>query len=200
MRTGKNTAAGAAVFPFLMATWATFMNNQEIMLRLDSKTESTDRIDGELVLPYDMREKSRLRAKLTSGEEVTVFTARGTVLRHGDCLRGSDGRVVKISAAMEATYRVSCKTPLALLRCAFHLGNRHAQTQLGTTGHAGYLRIREDSVLKDMLEGLGATVTREDAAFEPEAGAYGGHRHADHPLAPVPLRQRIHRPSDPEQS
>jgi urease accessory protein len=50
-----------------------------------------------------------------------------------------------------------------------------------------------------MLLGLGATVTEEQAPFEPESGAYGGgHHHADdhHPLAPIPVRQRIHRPGD----
>ena len=67
----------------------------------------------------------------------------------------------------------------------------------------GFLRIRKDPVLKDMLRGLGAIVTEEHAPFEPESGAYGGghHHHDDaHPrnlLAPIPLRQKIHRPSDP---
>jgi urease accessory protein len=65
---------------------------------------------------------------------------------------------------------------------------------------AGFLRIRKDTVLKDMLEGLGAVVTEEDAPFEPESGAYGGghahHGDHQHPLAPIPLRQKIHRPSD----
>jgi hypothetical protein len=45
--------------------------------------------------------KSRLRATLRSGEDVAVFTVRGTVLRDGDLLRGDDGRVVKIIAAAE---------------------------------------------------------------------------------------------------
>jgi urease accessory protein len=169
------------------------------MLTLHTRTEHADQIAGELILPYELREKSRLRATLASGEEVAVFTARGTVLRDGELLRGDDGRVVRVIAASEATYRVHCPTPRDLLRCAFHLGNRHTQAQVGD----GFLRIRRDSVLKDMLEGLGATVTEEDAPFEPESGAYGGghgHHHGDdgghHPLAPVPLRQRIHRPTD----
>ena len=168
------------------------------MLTLHTRTDTADDIPGELVLPYELREKSRLRATLVSGEEVAVFTVRGTVLRDGDLLRGDDGRVVRIRAAAEATYRVDCNTPRDLLRCAFHLGNRHTQAQVGD----GFLRIRRDSVLKDMLQGLGATVTDEDAPFEPESGAYGGgHGHhgddgAHHPLAPIPLRQRIHRPGD----
>lgn len=171
------------------------------MLTLHTKIEAADRIDGELVLPFELREKSRLRAQLSSGEEVAVFTVRGTVLRDGDLLKGDDGRIVRIIAATEATYRVECATPRDLLRCAFHLGNRHTQAEVGGDAHAGFLRIRKDPVLKEMLEGLGAAVSEEQAPFEPESGAYGGgHRHDGehhhHPLAPVPLRQKIHRPSD----
>jgi len=167
------------------------------MLTLNTKIEHAEKIDGELLLPYDQREKSRLRATMTSGEEVAVFTVRGTVLRNGDLLRGDDGRVVRINAAKEATYRVEANSPHQLLRCAFHLGNRHTQAQVGE----GFLRIRKDPVLKEMLEGLGALVAEEEAAFEPESGAYGGghHHHGDdhhHPLAPIPIRQKIHRPGD----
>lgn len=173
------------------------------MLTLHTKIDSTEKIDGELVLPYELREKSRQRAALTSGEEVAVFTLRGTVLRDGDLLKGDDGRVVRIRAADEATYRVSCESPNALLRCAFHLGNRHTQAQVGD----GFLRIRKDAVLCEMLTGLGATVQDERAPFEPEAGAYGGghhhhgdhghhHHHHHHALAPIPVRQKIHRPGD----
>jgi urease accessory protein len=169
------------------------------MLTLNTKIEDAEKVDGELVLPFELREKSRLRAHLASGEEVAVFTVRGTVLRHGDLLRGDDGRVVRIIAAKEATYRVECGTARALLRCAFHLGNRHTQAEVGGDSEGGFLRIRKDPVLKEMLEGLGATVSEESAPFEPESGAYGGghHHHGDHhPLAPIPLRQKIHRPSD----
>jgi urease accessory protein len=167
------------------------------MLTLNTKLEQADQIDGELILPYDQREKSRLRATMVSGEEVAVFTVRGTILRDGDFLRGDDGRIVKITAAKEPTYRVEGQTPHQLLRCAFHLGNRHTQAHIGN----GFLRIRKDAVLKEMLEGLGAKVEEELAAFEPESGAYGGghHHHGDdghHPLAPIPLRQKIHRPGD----
>ncbi len=166
------------------------------MLTLHTKVSHAERIDGELVLPYELREKSRLRATLISGEEVALFTVRGTVLRHGDLLKGDDGRIIKITAATEATCRVTCDGSQALLRCAFHLGNRHTQAEVGD----GFLRIRRDPVLKDMLIGLGASVTDEQAPFEPESGAYGGHHHHDghgqHPLAPIPLRQKIHRPGD----
>lgn len=169
------------------------------MLTLHTKLtqDFADAVSARLVLPYELREKCRLRAALDSGEEVAVFTVRGTVLRDGDLLTGEDRRVVQVVAAPEPTYRVSCADPHALLRCAFHLGNRHTQAQVGE----GFLRIRADPVLKEMLEGLGASVVEESAAFEPESGAYGGHgghghHHDGHPLAPIPLRQKIHRPGD----
>ncbi|GKS69285.1 urease accessory protein [Nitrosomonas sp. PY1] len=184
------------------------------MLTLNSKIDHAESISSDLVLPYEMRENSRLRATLASGEEVAILTTRGTVLRNNDLLKSDDGRVIRIVAAHEPTYKITCKTPYDLLRCAFHLGNRHTQTQVGE----GFLRIHCDSVLKQMLEGLGATVVDESAQFEPESGAYSGaagghhhshehshhdehhhhdgHYHAHGPLAPIPIRQKIHRPSD----
>lgn len=149
-------------------------------------------VSATLLLVWEQREKSRLRATLDNGEPVAVFTQRGSVLRGGDLMQGDDGRVVRIIAACEPTYRVQCANAQALLRCAFHLGNRHTQAQVGD----GFLRIRQDAVLRDMLQGLGAHVLSEMAPFEPEAGAYGGGHHHHDPLAPVPLRQKIHRPSD----
>jgi len=179
------------------------------MLTLHTKIAQAESIAAQLVLPYELREKCRLRATLSTGEEVAVFTVRGTVLRDGDLLTGGadDQRVIQVVAAPEPTYLVTCASAHLLLRCAFHLGNRHTQAQVGV----GFLRIRADPVLKEMLEGLGAVVTPEAAAFEPEAGAYGGgHGHhgddghgghgghgGHNPLAPIPLRQKIHRPGDP---
>lgn len=175
------------------------------MLTLNTKIEHAESIFAQLVLPYELRENSRLRTTLASGEEVAIFTERGTVLRNNDLLKGNDGRVIQIVAAKEPTYRITCATSRDLLRCAFHVGNRHTQTQV----EEGFLRIYQDTVLKEMLEGLGATVVEENAQFEPEAGAYSrgsghhhhggdGHAHShDHgPLAPIPAHQKIHRPSD----
>jgi urease accessory protein UreE len=160
------------------------------MLTLHTKLKSADTIDGELVLPYDQREKCRLRARLASGEEVALFVARGGVLRDGDLLTGAERRVIRVVAAPEAVYLIDCATPNLMARCAFHLGNRHTQVQIGD----GFLRIRADPVLKEMVEGLGARVESQMAPFEPEAGAYSGAGHSHG--APIPLRQKIHRPGD----
>jgi len=170
------------------------------MISLHTRIAAADVVHDTLELPYDQRERCRQRARLASGEEVALFLVRGTVLRDGDLLLGEGGRVARVRAALEPTLVAHCPDPTLLARCAFHLGNRHTRTEVGP----GWLRIRLDPVLGEMLEGLGATVEQELARFEPEAGAYAaGHGHGDEQgpgglLAPVPRRQRIHRPSDPE--
>jgi len=130
--------------------------------------------DVQLVLPYQLRTKSRLRTALPSGEEVGLILERGTVLRDGDCLLAEDGRVVQIVAAPETVSTVRSNDALALMRASYHLGNRHVALQIG----AGWVRYQRDHVLDEMVRGLGLEVTVEEAPFEPEAGAYGGHSHS----------------------
>lgn len=146
------------------------------MLLINAKCPPRQTWDERLVLPFDLRQKSRLRTRLASGEEVGLFLERGTVLRGGDFLQGEDGRIVLVEAAAEPVLRVVCATPLDLVRAAYHLGNRHVPLQIGE----GWLRLAADHVLQEMLLQLGAEVTEETASFEPEAGAYGGGHHHAH--------------------
>jgi urease accessory protein len=131
------------------------------------------KVRGALKLPFDSRQRSRLRARLVSGEEVALVLPRATVLRGGDLVSASDGRVIEVIAEPEAVLHVECATPVALARAAYHLGNRHVPVQVGD----GWLRIAADHVLAEMLKGLGATVAPLSAPFEPESGAYSGASH-----------------------
>ena len=131
------------------------------------KVEVKDR----LVLAFDERAKSRLRTKLESGEEVALDLPRGEVLRGGDLVTASDGRVVEIVSRPENLLHIETAE---LARVAYHLGNRHVPVQVGSD----FLRISADHVLEDMVKKLGAKVSPVEAPFEPESGAYaGGHRH-----------------------
>jgi len=116
-----------------------------------------------LVLPFEQRQKSRLRARLENGDEVAL------ILPRGDRVAATDGREVEIVAAPEKLLHIE-STELA--RLAYHLGNRHVPLQVGQ----GFLRIAEDHVLEEMARKLGARVSHVEAPFEPEAGAYG-HQH-----------------------
>jgi len=127
-----------------------------------------------VVLSFDLRCKCRLRTRSAAGEDVGLFVARGSVLRHGDKLAAQDGRIVEIVAALESLMEVRSNDPLLLARAAYHLGNRHVAVQLGE----GRLRFASDHVLRDMVLGLGLQVSDITAPFSPEAGAYGhGHTH-----------------------
>jgi len=129
-----------------------------------------------LTLPFEQRQKSRLRIRLDNGQDAGLFLPRGTVLRHGDRLRATSGLVVEVRAAPETVSTARADDALLLARAAYHLGNRHVALQLGP----GWLRYPHDHVLDNMAQELGLTVNREQAPFEPEAGAYGGghHHHA----------------------
>lgn len=127
-----------------------------------------------LVLPFGDRSKSRLRAALDNGEEAAIFLPRGTVLRGGDLLVTADGVFVEVQAAAESVLQVRADDVHALMRAAYHLGNRHTPVEIGRD----YLRLEYDPVLADMLVRLGVRAERAQLPFEPEAGAYGGgHKH-----------------------
>ncbi len=163
------------------------------MLGISKKIENASQVDDQLVLPFDRRQKSRLRVELASGTEAALLLERGTILRGGDLLEAEDGRVIQVVAADQPVLLVTADTPRNLMRAAYHLGNRHVPLQVGD----GWLRLEQDHVLQDMLLGLGMTVTGELAPFEPEAGAYGGgHRHGhdddDAPSIRMPGRLRSH--------
>ena len=103
-----------------------------------------------------------------NGAELVFDAERGTLLRGGDCLLASDGRVIEVIAAPETVSVVTADDPWGLARAAYHLGNRHISVQVGQ----GWLRYLHDHVLDDMVRGLGFTVTMDELPFEPEAGAY----------------------------
>lgn len=141
-----------------------------------------------LVLPFDTRCKSRLRTRLASGEECGLFLPRGTVLRGGDRLLASDGRVVEVIAAPEALMEAVSGEPMLLAKAAYHLGNRHVAVQI----LPGRLRFARDHVLGEMLRGLGLPVSEIEAAFEPESGAYGAHGGHGHSADGEGRGARIH--------
>jgi urease accessory protein len=144
------------------------------MIHLTERIALAGNIDDSVELPFELRQKSRLRVKLTSGQEAALFLTRGIILRGGDLLKSVDGFVVQVVAAQEPVYNVIAATQRDLICAAYHLGNRHVPLQIGD----GWLRLEQDYVLKDMLIGLGMQVAETMAPFEPEAGAYGGgHRH-----------------------
>ncbi|MEJ2435825.1 MAG: urease accessory protein UreE, partial [Pseudolabrys sp.] len=138
------------------------------MLRLTEVISAGGPADATLTLPFEQRQRSRLRACLDDGTEVGLFLPRGQVLRGGDRLRSEEGLLVEVRAAAEPVSTGYAADPLLLARAAYHLGNRHVALQLG----AGWVRYVHDHVLDQMIAAMGLNVRFDEAPFEPEAGAY----------------------------
>jgi urease accessory protein len=133
---------------------------------------------GSLTLDYHTRHRRRIRLTTDAGAELLLDLPKAVAMAHGDGLLLDDGRWLCVKAAAEALIEVRADDPARLARIAWHIGNRHTPAQIA--GEA--IRIRPDHVLEAMVAGLGGLMTRIEAPFQPEGGAYaggGGHGHAN---------------------
>ncbi len=129
------------------------------------------------VLDQAHRHRRRITFDTVSGARVLLDLPCPARLRDGDALACEDGTLILVRAADEPVMDLSAPDPVALVRIAWHLGNRHLPVQVLPDG----LRIRADHVIAEMVRGLGGTVTERSAPFDPEPGAYaGGHHHHHH--------------------
>jgi urease accessory protein len=139
----------------------------------DASRES-DRIHAE----YDQRHRRRILLRTEGGRELLLDLPRAQHLRDGDAIACDDGGLVRIVSVPERLLEITAPSQAALMRLAWHLGNRHLPTALSPDR----LLIREDHVIADMVRGLGGTVRAILAPFDPETGAYDdeGHAHGGH--------------------
>jgi len=128
-----------------------------------------------ITLDETARHRRRLKMVSDGGIEFLLDLPEARLLRHGEGIELSDGRIIKVVAKPEPLYEVRARDAHHLLALSWQLGNRHLAAQI----EADHIRIRQDHVIKEMLEGLGASVKEITASFDPERGAYSqGHRHS----------------------
>ena len=119
------------------------------------------------VLAQDERHLRRKVITLAHGDRVLVDFAEPLVLEDRDVLVLEDGRHVEIIAADEELLEVRGRDAVHLAGLAWHIGNRH----LAAAIEAERILILRDHVIKAMLEGLGAAVTRRRRAVQPACAA-----------------------------
>lgn len=146
------------------------------MLTITEKIDTPAKHSASLTLPFEKRQKSRLRVSLDNDQEVALILERGSVMRHGELLRADNGLIIEIRAADEEVAVVLTEDSFLFARACYHLGNRHVPLQIGE----GWLRIQRDHVLENMVQSLGLKVSHQLAPFEPESGAYSGHSNHSH--------------------
>ncbi len=128
-----------------------------------------------VLIDFDRRHRRRIVLSTEAGASVLVDLAQAARLRDGDGLLLDNGGVVLVRAQPEPLLDIHAHDADALVRIAWHLGNRHLPVQL----LGAHLRIRRDHVIADMVRTLGGHVAEIEAPFDPEAGAYaGGHSHS----------------------
>ncbi|MBV6657279.1 MAG: urease accessory protein UreE [Devosiaceae bacterium] len=128
-----------------------------------------------ITLDEDARHRRRIKLTSDAGIAFLLDLPAARLLRHGEGLQLSDGRVIEVRAEPEPLYEVTGRDGRHLVALAWQIGNRHLAADITDTR----IRIRRDPVIRDMLQGLGAQVTDIDAPFDPEGGAYsGGHSHS----------------------
>jgi urease accessory protein len=132
--------------------------------------QPTDRV----VLDYDGRHRRRIVLTGVSGAQYLLDLSEATHLRDGDGLMLPGGGVLQVVAQPEPLLEVRATSPEALIRLAWHIGNRH----LAAAVQADRILIRRDHVIAHMLEHQGAKVREVEEPFDPEGGAYHGHDHA----------------------
>jgi len=146
---------------------------QDIELHTHRGTNPDTGTFDTVTLDYEARFLRRKRLVSDNGEAFLVELAETRSVNHGEGFRLDDGRIILVQAAAEPLLAVRHDN---LPRIAWHVGNRHTPCQIA----ADHILIRDDAVLKTMLEQLGATVTPLTATFMPEGGAYGHGRIHDH--------------------
>ena len=127
-----------------------------------------------ITLDETARHRRRMAMVSDGGIAFLLDLPEARLLSEGDAIVLDDGRLVAVKAKPEELYEVRGRDSRHLLALAWQIGNRHLPAQI----LEDRILLRRDHVVREMLEGLGATVTECEAAFDPEGGAYAGHAHS----------------------
>lgn len=132
-----------------------------------------------VALTFHERTKGRLRITTEAGIDAGIQISRGQILDHGQLIAGDKGELLQVLAKNESVSVATTDSPLLFSRACYHVGNRHAEVQIGDQE----LIYLHDHVMDEMLIQLGLNVSAQQLPFQPENGAYsaGGHSHShDH--------------------
>lgn len=128
-----------------------------------------------VILDYGQRSGETVAVTSVKGLAIVIDLASPGRLRGEDVLELDDGNRVEVVAAPEPLIEARAQDVPALARLAWHLGDRHVPVEV----LPNRIRTRQNEALEALLGSLGAKVTRIEAPFEPEGGAYAsGHAHA----------------------
>ena len=140
-------------------------------VRVKEILSSAEQVNDTITLDETDRRRRRIVLTSDNGISFLIDFPKARLLRHGECLLLEDGRIIEVVAKNEELLRVSGRDAQHMMQLCWQIGNRHLAAQI----EADHLFIRHDPVIRDMLVGLGATVSETEGPFNPEGGAYEHH-------------------------
>lgn len=116
-----------------------------------------------------------------AGHSLVVTTKNLPNVRAGDAFVVENGGFVEIVGKPEALMEIRPASEADLVRVAWQLGNHHLPVQI--VGNK--VRTRQNDQIAAVFAGIGAKITKIEAPFDPEGGAYlapvvHDHDHHDH--------------------
>jgi len=121
-----------------------------------------------VILDSAQRSAKTIAVTSVKGATIEIALHEPTRLRTDDLLVLDDGTLVEVVAAPEPLLEARATDLAALMRLAWHLGDRHVPVQVLNNR----IRTRRDPMIETLLKSLGAKVMPIEAPFEPEGGAY----------------------------
>lgn len=134
-----------------------------------------------VILDSAQRSAKTIVVTSVKGAAIEIALHESARLRTDDRLVLDDGTLVEVVAAPEPLLEARAADLAALMRLAWHLGDRHVPVQVLNNR----IRVKRDAGVEALLKSLGAKVMPIEAPFEPEGGAYEaaqahGHDHDHH--------------------
>ena len=122
-----------------------------------------------LTLCSDQRKILRGRKLSDCNTELILQLPREGKINDGDIFRTNQENIfIHVIAKKEKLFQISTSKSIDMLKVSYHLGNRHIALEINDN----YVFIKEDYVIRILLEKLGAEIKLVHKKFFPEDGAF----------------------------
>ena len=122
-----------------------------------------------LTLCSEQRKILRGRKFSDCNKELFLQLPREGIIKDGDIFRTNQENIfICVKARIENLFQIYISSKLNMLKLTYHLGNRHVRMEINDN----YLFVKEDHVIKNLLESFDAEIKLVNKKFFPEIGAF----------------------------
>ena len=122
-----------------------------------------------LTLCSEQRKILRGRKFSDCNKELFLQLPREGIIKDGDIFRTNQENIfICVKARIENLFQIHTSSKLNMLKLTYHLGNRHVRMEINDN----YLFVKEDHVIKNLLESFDAEIKLVNKKFFPEIGAF----------------------------